>query len=52
LKVIIYKLIKAIRWGFGWKYGPFETWQSAGWSFIAEAINTDIKNKNAGLIKR
>lgn len=34
----------AIRWGFGWKYGPFETWQSSGWTFIAEAIQADIKN--------
>jgi 3-hydroxyacyl-CoA dehydrogenase len=32
----------AIRWGFGWKYGPFETWQSAGWAFIAEKIQADI----------
>ena len=21
----------AIRWGFGWSVGPFETWQAAGW---------------------
>ena len=21
----------AIRWGYGWKLGPFETWQAAGW---------------------
>ena len=21
----------AIRWGFGWQMGPFETWQAAGW---------------------
>lgn len=34
----------AIRWGFGWKLGPFETWQSAGWSFIAQAIQMDIEN--------
>ena len=25
----------AIRWGFGWQYGPFETWQTAG---IADMI--------------
>jgi 3-hydroxyacyl-CoA dehydrogenase len=34
----------AIRWGFGWKFGPFETWQSAGWNFITNAINEDIKS--------
>ena len=32
----------AIRWGFGWKMGPFETWQAAGWSQIARWITEDI----------
>ena len=32
----------AIRWGFGWKMGPFETWQAAGWGQIAKWINEDI----------
>jgi len=32
----------AIRWGFGWKQGPFETWQAAGWEAIAVAIKEDI----------
>jgi 3-hydroxyacyl-CoA dehydrogenase len=32
----------AMRWGFGWAQGPFETWQAAGWSDIAQAIATDI----------
>ena len=32
----------AIRWGFGYKLGPFETWQAAGWQQIAEWINADI----------
>ena len=36
----------AMRWGFGWAQGPFETWQAAGWQAIAEAIRADI---NAGL---
>ena len=22
----------AMRWGYGWKLGPFETWQAAGWA--------------------
>ncbi len=32
----------AIRWGFGYKMGPFETWQAAGWQQIAQWINEDI----------
>ena len=32
----------AIRWGFGWNEGPFETWQSAGWKQITEWVNEDI----------
>ena len=24
----------AMRWGFGWAQGPFETWQAAGWQQI------------------
>jgi 3-hydroxyacyl-CoA dehydrogenase len=32
----------AMRWGFGWAQGPFETWQAAGWNEIARAIAADI----------
>ena len=32
----------AIRWGYGWKQGPFELWQSAGWKQVAEWIAEDI----------
>ncbi|HET9817773.1 MAG TPA: 3-hydroxyacyl-CoA dehydrogenase/enoyl-CoA hydratase family protein [Rhodanobacteraceae bacterium] len=32
----------AIRWGYGWKLGPFETWQAADWQTIAKAIAEDI----------
>lgn len=32
----------ALRWGFGWERGPFEIWQAAGWSQIANWINEDI----------
>ena len=32
----------AIRWGFGWNEGPFETWQSAGWKEIAGWVSEDI----------
>ena len=32
----------AIRWGYGWKLGPFETWQAAGWKPVAQWIAEDI----------
>ncbi|HET7330456.1 3-hydroxyacyl-CoA dehydrogenase/enoyl-CoA hydratase family protein [Dyella sp.] len=32
----------AIRWGYGWKLGPFETWQAAGWQQVAQWIQEDI----------
>lgn len=32
----------ALRWGFGWNVGPFETWQAAGWQQIAEWVKADI----------
>ena len=32
----------AMRWGFGWSQGPFESWQAAGWKAIAEAVKADI----------
>lgn len=32
----------AMRWGFGWSHGPFESWQAAGWAGIAAAIESDI----------
>ncbi len=32
----------AIRWGYGWKQGPFEIWQAAGWKQIAAWIEADI----------
>jgi 3-hydroxyacyl-CoA dehydrogenase len=32
----------ALRWGFGWAMGLFETWQAAGWADIARAIAADI----------
>lgn len=33
----------AIRWGFGWDQGPFETWQAAGWQQVAGWIKEDIE---------
>ena len=33
----------AMRWGFGWQMGPFETWQAAGWKQVAQWIDEDIQ---------
>jgi 3-hydroxyacyl-CoA dehydrogenase len=32
----------AIRWGYGWKLGPFEIWQASGWQQVASWIAEDI----------
>ncbi|MBN8474252.1 3-hydroxyacyl-CoA dehydrogenase NAD-binding domain-containing protein [Sulfuritalea sp.] len=32
----------AMRWGFGQKLGPFETWQAAGWQQVATWVKDDI----------
>ncbi len=32
----------AMRWGFGWKLGPFEIWQAGGWAQVAGWIEEDI----------
>ncbi|UAW64411.1 3-hydroxyacyl-CoA dehydrogenase/enoyl-CoA hydratase family protein [Mycoavidus sp. HKI] len=32
----------AVRWGFGWNEGPFESWQAAGWRQLAEWVQADI----------
>lgn len=32
----------ALRWGFGWDSGPFESWQAAGWKQVAEWVKADI----------
>ncbi|MCK6430611.1 MAG: 3-hydroxyacyl-CoA dehydrogenase family protein, partial [Burkholderiaceae bacterium] len=37
----------ALRWGFGWNTGPFETWQAAGWKQIAEWVQSDIDKGEA-----
>jgi 3-hydroxyacyl-CoA dehydrogenase len=37
----------AMRFGFGWKVGPFETWQAAGWLPVANWINEDIASGKA-----
>ncbi|MFM7505626.1 MAG: 3-hydroxyacyl-CoA dehydrogenase/enoyl-CoA hydratase family protein, partial [Rubrivivax sp.] len=32
----------AMRWGFGSKQGPFELWQAAGWTQVAQWVKADI----------
>jgi 3-hydroxyacyl-CoA dehydrogenase len=32
----------AMRWGFGWQVGPFETWQASGWQEVAGWVKEDI----------
>ena len=32
----------AMRWGFGVQQGPFELWQAAGWTQVAQWIKEDI----------
>jgi 3-hydroxyacyl-CoA dehydrogenase len=32
----------AIRWGYGWKQGPFEIMQAAGWKNMIAAVREDI----------
>jgi len=32
----------AMRWGYGWQQGPFEIWQSTGWTEVAKGIAEDI----------
>ncbi|HSU40732.1 MAG TPA: 3-hydroxyacyl-CoA dehydrogenase/enoyl-CoA hydratase family protein, partial [Polyangiaceae bacterium] len=34
----------ALRWGFGWTLGPFETWQAAGWDKVAGFVKADIES--------
>ena len=33
----------AMRWGYGWDKGPFEDWQAAGWTQVANWIKEDIE---------
>ena len=36
---------RALRWGYGWQHGPFETWQASGWQNVARAITQAVSNK-------
>ncbi len=33
----------ALRWGFGHQQGPFELWQQAGWTQVAQWVQADIE---------
>lgn len=33
----------ALRWGFAWSQGPFETWQESGWQETVQAMVADIE---------
>ncbi len=37
----------AIRWGFGWVQGPFETWQLADLAIMTQYINQSINEKSS-----
>lgn len=37
----------AIRWGFGWMQGPFETWESAGFKSMTQFIKESIKSNKS-----
>lgn len=37
----------AMRCGFGWSEGVFESWQAIGWHKVITLINDDIKNNKA-----
>ena len=39
----------AMRWGYGWNFGPFEQWQAAGWKRVTELIQADIDNEKTGV---
>ncbi len=34
---------QAMRWGYGWRLGPFESWQASGWQQVADWIQADIR---------
>ena len=40
----------ALRWGFGWEQGPFQTWQLAGIAETTQAIEASIE-KNTSMSK-
>jgi 3-hydroxyacyl-CoA dehydrogenase len=37
----------ALRWGYGWAQGPFESWQAGGWDTVAGWVQRDIESGQA-----
>jgi 3-hydroxyacyl-CoA dehydrogenase len=37
----------ALRWGYGWRHGPFESWQLAGWPRVLDWLREDIESGGA-----
>ena len=37
----------AMRWGFGWQLGPFETWQLANWQTMNKMMTDDVQAQQA-----
>lgn len=37
----------AIRWGFGWQEGPFETWQAMGFDTVKSLLCADVQNNKS-----
>ncbi len=37
----------AMRWGYGWRAGPFESWQAAGWPQVAGYITGRVERGEA-----
>ena len=40
----------AMRWGYGWSMGPFESWQAAGWKQVAEWVKGAPLSERALLV--
>lgn len=38
---------QAMRWGYGWRFGPFESWQASGWQQVSDWVAEDIAAGNA-----
>lgn len=36
----------ALRWGYAWSMGPFETWQAIGWETVSNWLTQDITAGN------
>lgn len=39
----------AMRWGYGWEKGPFESWQAFGWDAVNKQIEKELSANNTVL---